>query len=98
MAGPLNSCRYDLPVPVMPMAMPLVVPMVIPVDFCRRNLRILLDRSDGGGICQRQRLSLLSLGGENQYRANCSEGQNSRHLHRYLRSVIGSHSSAKRPT
>jgi len=76
-AGPLKSCRSDLPVTVMPM----VVPMPMPPHFRRRGLRIFLDRSGGGGICQRQRLGLLSRSGENQYRTNCSEAQNSRHLH-----------------
>jgi len=77
MAGPLNSCRSDLPVAMMPVMM--VMPM--PPHFRRRGLRIFLDRSGGGGICQRQRLSLLSWSGKDQYRTNCSEAQNSRHLH-----------------
>ena len=64
----------DLPVAV-------VVPMPVPAYFRRRRLRTFLDRSDGGGICQRQRLSLLSRSGKDQYRTNCSEAQNSRHLH-----------------
>jgi hypothetical protein len=77
MAGSLNSCRSDLPVAVMPMPMP----MSMPAYFRHRRLRAFLDRSDGGGICQRQRLSLLSRSGKDQYRTNCSEAQNSRHLH-----------------
>ena len=77
MAGSLNSRLPDLPVAAMPMAMP--TPM--PAHFRRRGLRIFLDRSGGGGICQRQRLSLLSRSGKDQYRTNCSEAQNSRHLH-----------------
>ncbi len=77
MADSLNPCRPDLPVAVMPMA----VPMPMPAHFRRRRLGAFLDRSDSGGICQRQRLSLLSRSGKDQYRTNCSEAQNSRHLH-----------------
>jgi hypothetical protein len=78
MAGPLNSWLPDLPVAVV---MPMAMPMPMPADFRRRDLRTFLNRGGGGGICQRQRLSLLSRSGKDQYRTNCSEAQNSRHLH-----------------
>jgi hypothetical protein len=76
--GPVKLVRPNLPVAVMPMVVPM--PMM-PVNFGRRSLRIFPDRSGAGRIGQRQRLGLLSRSGKDQYRTNCSEAQNSRHLH-----------------
>lgn len=76
--GGLVKIRVAL---ILPVAVPMPMPTPMPAHFRRRRLRAFLDRSDGGGICQRQRLSLLGRGGKDQYRADCSEAQNSRHLH-----------------
>src|SRR5579862_6080021 len=57
--GPFEFRSHQLPaVPAM------MMPTAMPADFGRRGLRVFLDRSDGGGICQRQRLSLLHRRGE----------------------------------
>jgi hypothetical protein len=59
----------------------MMVVVVVPPHFGRRHLRAFLDRRGGGGIGQRQRLGLLRRSGKDQYRTNCSESQNPRHLH-----------------
>src|SRR3569832_188080 len=81
--SPRKRARKIRMAPELPAAAPatMTVPAAMPADFGRRGLRAFLDRSDGGGICQRQRLGLLGRSGEDQYRANCSEAENSRHLH-----------------
>ena len=73
--------RGLLVVVMMPVMMVMVMVMAMPTDFGRRRLRAFLDRRDGGGTGQRQRLGLLCRSGKDQYRTNCSESQNSRHLH-----------------
>ncbi|WP_210180592.1 hypothetical protein [Bradyrhizobium jicamae] len=61
--------------------MMMVVAMVPPMNFCRRQLRVLLNRCGGAGIAERQRIGALGRRSERQQRANGSKAQNFRELH-----------------
>jgi hypothetical protein len=65
-------------VAVMVPAMPVVMVVVSPVHFRGREPRVLLNRSGGAGIAERQRIRRR---GESEQRANGGKPQNFCYLH-----------------
>jgi len=63
---------------VMVPAMPVVMAVVSPVHFRGREPGVLLNRSGGAGIAERQRIRRR---GENEQCANGGKPQNFRYLH-----------------
>ena len=73
-----------MPVTMVMAMMPAVPPMVVtmpPMHFRGRQPGVVLNRSGGAGIAERQRIGALGWSCERQQRANGCEPHNFRELH-----------------